>query len=250
MLIPKYHCIKLADIAILASVGKSEVQVVKNPKVAVISTGDELVDVHQKPLYYQIRRTNSYFLVEDIPGAKSFHLNDDYATLLERVGQLKKEYDVLVFTGAVSKGKFDYLPQVFKELDLKQVFHKVAQRPGKPMWFGGNEDCLVFGFPGNPVSSFMCYFYYFKPWLAKVMRQETPLRRAKLTESIAFKPDLTYFIPGHYYCDDTGQNWFKPKKTRGSGDFGSLSGANAILVLERGKNMYNKNETYDLILIS
>ena len=82
------------------------------------------------------------------------------------------------------------------------------------------------------------------------MHQEIPLRRAKLTESITFKPDLTYFIPGHYYCDNTGQNWFKPKKTRGSGDFGSLSGANAILVLERGKNMYNKNETHDLILIS
>jgi len=239
VVIKKGKLINLADIAILASVGKSKVLVSKPPKVAVISTGDELVEVNQTPEYYQIRKGNSEFLVADIPNAKSFHLRDDKHHLLKEIAQLQKDFDVLIFSGAVSKGKFDYLPEVFENLGIEKWFHKVAQRPGKPFWFGGNKDCVVFGFPGNPVSTFMCYQVYCKPWL----NGSKAFITAKLANDVVFKPNLSYFLPVRY----TSELWAEPILTNGSGDFSALSQANGILILEAGKDFYKKGERFQLI---
>ena len=184
ILIKKYTVISPAEIGVIATVGKSTIKVAKQPKVMIISTGDELVDVHETPLDYQIRKSNVYTLVSllnelNIP-SETAHITDSKTILKEKIAGYLQEYDVLLFSGAVSKGKFDFLPEVLAELGVNKLFHKVAQRPGKPFWFGretplsiseqhvyqgqNNNKTIVFAFPGNPVSTFVNCLVYFYPW--------------------------------------------------------------------------------------
>ncbi|MGB1042546.1 MAG: molybdopterin molybdotransferase MoeA [Tenacibaculum sp.] len=140
LLIPKSSIISAAEIGVIATVGKATIKVTKQPKVMIVSTGDELVAVEENPLAHQIRRSNVYTLVSlleklNIP-SKTAHITDDKAVLKEKINNYLQEYDVLLFSGAVSKGKFDFLPEVLDELGVEKLFHKVAQRPGKPFWMG------------------------------------------------------------------------------------------------------------------
>ncbi|WP_233188641.1 molybdopterin molybdotransferase MoeA [Tenacibaculum sp. SG-28] len=140
ILIQQNTIISPAEIGIIATVGKSTVKVAKTPKVIVISTGNELVEVSEKPLDHQIRRSNVYTLVSllekiNIP-AETAHLTDDKKTLKEKIRQYLVDFDALLFSGAVSKGKYDFLPEVLEELGVRKEFHRVSQRPGKPFWFG------------------------------------------------------------------------------------------------------------------
>ncbi|MCL4165962.1 UNVERIFIED_CONTAM: hypothetical protein GTU68_044949, partial [Idotea baltica] len=154
VLIAENTKISAAEIGVLATVGKSFVKVAKQPKVMIISTGDELVGVDEIPLEHQIRRSNVFTLVSLLERlhihSETDHITDDKSILKSKIKNYLQEYDVLLFSGAVSKGKFDFLPQVFEELGVEKLFHKVAQRPGKPFWFGQNENCKLFAFPGNP----------------------------------------------------------------------------------------------------
>ncbi len=140
LLIKQNTKISAAEIGVLATVGKSFVKVAKQPKVMIVSTGDELVGVDEFPLEHQIRRSNVFTLVSlleklNIP-SETAHITDDKPVLKSKIKAYLQEYDVLLFSGAVSKGKFDFLPEVFDELGVEKLFHKVAQRPGKPFWFG------------------------------------------------------------------------------------------------------------------
>ncbi len=128
-----------ADVALMASVGKSEVNVFKNPVAAVISTGDELVDVEKQPLRHQIRKSNSYAIAAALHeiGCETdvFHLADNEMELKEKMESIIHKYELVILSGGVSKGKFDFVPQVLESLGVKKLFHQVSQRPGKPMWF-------------------------------------------------------------------------------------------------------------------
>ena len=154
-----------AAINIAAAIEKDTLKVVQFPKAVIISTGDELVPVSETPELHQIRRSNIYGIKNTLQewGMVSDleHLPDDKAQMLKIIGRLLEDYELLIFTGGVSKGKFDYLPDVLEELNVTKHFHKIQQRPGKPFWFGttdtGNK---IFALPGNPVSSFVCVYMY------------------------------------------------------------------------------------------
>ena len=143
-----------AEIGVLASVGKSEILVKKMPKVAVVSTGNELVDVHETPEPYQIRKSNSHTLValldKELNKANLFHLADEPNAIKDTLEKLLAQFDVLLLSGGVSKGKYDFLPEVFDSLSVEKLFHKVLQRPGKPFWFGKHHGhkTIIFSFPG------------------------------------------------------------------------------------------------------
>ena len=95
------------------------------------------------------------------------HIPDDPAITKEKLGYCLENYDVILMTGGISMGKFDYIPKALEEIGVKTIFHKVSQRPGKPFWFGKHDNgVLVFAFPGNPVATFMCLHRYFLPWLS------------------------------------------------------------------------------------
>jgi molybdopterin molybdotransferase len=159
------------EIAILAEIGHGIVSVRPRPRVAVLPTGNEIVPLGERPGQGQIRNSNGPMLLAAAAraGAESIDLGigrDDQAELTRLIdGGLAA--DVLVLSGGVSAGTFDLVPAVLAEVGVEKVFHKVALRPGKPLWFGVKQDderrVLVFGLPGNPVSSFVCFELFVRP---------------------------------------------------------------------------------------
>jgi molybdopterin molybdotransferase len=243
LLIKKGKTLNAGDIGILATVGKIKVFVYRLPTIALLSTGDELVPVSQNPAPYQIRRSNTIFMKSDLRKkgfiADDYHFEDELAGLKSKLFDLLSRYDVIICSGAVSKGKFDFLPQALEELQVETLFHRVAQRPGKPFWFGNKGEKLVFGFPGNPVSTFVCYHYYFLSWLNRGVREEYAI----LKEKIEFRPELTLFQP----VIISGDGGVTPIKLNGSGDLVGLSLADGMLVLPQGKSTFQEGENYRLI---
>ena len=264
VLLKKNIVISPAEIGVLATVGKSKVKVAKQPKILIISTGDELVEVSEIPLTHQIRRSNSYTLVALLERlhiqADTSHITDDKPLLKQKIEQFLTDYDVLLFSGAVSKGKFDFVPEVLDELGVKKLFHRVKQRPGKPFWFGhvvpfgidqqdekNIKNTVVFAFPGNPVSTFVGCVKYFYPWYKKTMGIGFENKqKAILAEDYFFKPELTYFLQVKLE-NNNGMLYATPITGNGSGDLANLADADAFLELPDDRNEFKKGEAFPLI---
>ena len=250
VLISENMKISAAEIGVLATVGKSFVKVTKQPKVMIISTGDELVGVDEIPLEHQIRRSNVFTLVSLLErlniSSETAHITDDKPILKSKIKNYLQEYDVLLFSGAVSKGKFDFLPEVFDELGVEKLFHKVAQRPGKPFWFGQTENCKLFAFPGNPISTFVNCLAYFYPWYYKSVNLKVEQETAILAENVSFKPDLVYFLQVKLSAKN-GNLIATPIQGNGSGDLASLVHADAFIQLPNDKSEFKSGEVFKII---
>jgi len=224
--------IRSVEIGLGASIGKAEVTVAALPKVIVISTGDELVSINNTPLPHQIRRSNVYRIQTVLRGlgidAKEDHLADDKAIIKTKLQDYLNSYDVVILSGGVSKGKFDFL---------------------KPFWFGDYKGrCKIFALPGNPVSSFMCMQRYFKYWLAYSLQGKVPdLEYVVLQSNVIFNPDLTYFLEVSLSSDKTGKLLATPHKGNGSGDFANLLLADGFIVLPRGRNEFIAGEVFPIL---
>ena len=242
--------ITAAEIGVIASVGKGIVKVAKNPRVIIVSTGDELVEVNEIPLAHQIRRSNAFSLVSLLEKmnikADTSHITDDKELLKQKIASYLTTYDVLLFSGAVSKGKYDFLPEVLEELSVKKLFHKVAQRPGKPFWFGSKAGKPVFAFPGNPISTYVNCLAYFYPWFAKSTGVELKNETVILGEDILFKPELTYFLQVKIEIKE-GHLLAFPIKGNGSGDLVSLVEADGFIQLPMKQTNFKKGETHSFI---
>ncbi|MFB9862191.1 molybdopterin molybdotransferase MoeA [Rufibacter immobilis] len=242
-----------AIIGTLASVGMHQAKVYRMPRVAICSTGDELVDVAQTPLPHQIRRSNAYVLAAALQEAKVpvslFHLPDEPETMQQELAAILPQHEVLLLSGAVSKGKFDFLPLVLEKLGLATVFHKIAQKPGKPMLFGTlPEGKVVFGFPGNPVSTYVCFMLYFWPWLKASLGLRIQPQKAQLAQPISFPPALGYHVPVTL-TNENGVLKALPVKTSGSGDLTSLYKADALLSLPADQDEFKAGESFPLTLL-
>lgn len=252
ILLPKGKTISPTVAGILASVGMQQVQVVKLPKIAVCSTGDELVDIDKQPLPHQIRKSNAIMLnsalMELRLKADSYHLPDDQELMNRRLASLIDEYNVILFSGAVSRGKYDFLPVVLEDLGMRKVIHGVAQRPGKPFLFGNLGQTLVFGFPGNPVSTFVCFHLYFKPWLRQHVRIPTTNYTATLGSEVLFDKPLSYHLLVSLTVKD-GVLVAMPFANSGSGDLVHLAQADGLLTLPKEKATFAKGEPYPLTFI-
>lgn len=239
-----------AELGIAATVGQDHLTVARLPRTVIVSTGDELVSVDQTPLPYQIRRSNSYTLQATLArwgvNAELAHLPDEPKAIESQLQVMLKEFDLIMLSGGVSKGKFDFLPTSLQTLGAEQHFHKVKQRPGKPLWFGSHPSGpVVFALPGNPVSSFMCTIRYILPWLTVSLGLEgsTPTY-ARLAKEVSFKPDLTYFVQVQAYTDREGQLWAKPIEGHGSGDLANLVEVDGFLELPQGPNLFAEGTSY------
>ncbi|HEY0741328.1 MAG TPA: molybdopterin molybdotransferase MoeA [Chryseosolibacter sp.] len=239
-----------AEIALLASVGKSEVKVYTFPKTAIIGSGDELVAVNETPFPHQIRRSNTYAIESAMQrigwGAKQFHLADDKEVLRHSLEKLLAEHDVLVLSGGVSKGKFDFIPSVLEQLGVKKVFHEVSQRPGKPFWFGVKNEKRIFALPGNPVSTFMCFHRYILPWVSKSLGLDAQPEFAILAKDFSFNPRLTYFLQVSVK-NETGKLMAYPDPGGGSGDFANLKKIDGFLELPLEKSEFKAGEVFPFI---
>ena len=250
ILISENTMISAAEIGVLATVGKSFIKVAKQPKVMIVSTGDELVGVDEIPLEHQIRRSNVFSLVSLLErlniSSETAHVTDEKSVLKSKIKKYLQEYDVLLFSGAVSKGKYDFLPEVFDELGVKKLFHKVAQRPGKPFFYGETDSCNVFGFPGNPISTFVNCLAYFYPWYYKSVRLKVDVEIAVLGEDVFFKPNLVYFLQVKLETRK-GELVAFPIKGNGSGDLASLVNTDAFIQLPNDNIEFKKGNTFPII---
>ena len=259
LLIEKDTLITAAEIGVLATVGKSEVQVIQQPKIVIVSTGDELVEVAEIPLAHQIRRSNVYSLIALLKRlavkAHTEHLKDDKESLKRQIQFYLETYDVLLFSGAVSKGKFDFLPEVLEDLGVEKLFHKVKQRPGRPFWFGQRvaldvsgveKKTTIFAFPGNPVSTYVNCLKYFYPWYQKSLGTKPSKETAVLGIDFSFKPSMTYFLQVKLE-NKAGVLVAIPQIGNGSGDLTNLVDADAFLELPADKTEFKKGEFYPIL---
>ncbi|GAB3895124.1 molybdopterin molybdotransferase MoeA [Spirosoma agri] len=236
-------------IAVAASVGQATLSVTVLPRVALISTGDELVDVDETPLPYQIRRSNTYMLRASLLtmgiSATLHHIIDDEAVLADRLASLLETNDVLILSGGVSAGKADFVPAVLTQLGVQKQFHQIAQRPGKPLWFGTTADKTVFALPGNPVSTVLCAYRYVLPYLrASLGLAPAPPRYAQLATPVTFKPAVTYFLPVRLTSEPDGRMLAHPLPGSGSADFANLLAADAFMELPADQSSFGAGEAF------
>lgn len=241
-----------ALISMVASVGETELRVKKLPRVVILSSGDELVEVDQSPSPYQIRRSNNYtvkaILQKHHIEAGMLHLPDNPEIIKKQLKNCLENYDVLLLSGGISMGKFDHIPKALEELNVEQLFYKVEQRPGKPFWFGKHtKGPLVFAFPGNPVATFMCLHRYFLPWLnASLGMEPRPLNRAILNDRVSFHYPLKYFLQVKLHQNEQCQLVATPIEGNGSGDFANLTDTNAFMELPLERNEFKKGEVFKI----
>lgn len=254
LVVPEGKVISSAEIGVAATVGKATLKIVGVPKAIIISTGDELVEVSEQPLAHQIRRSNVHRIKATLKNwgleADTAHLIDNEAEITKALAKILEEYTIIILSGGVSKGKFDFIPKALSELGVKQLFHKIKQRPGKPFWFGkAPGGAVVFALPGNPVSSFMCTHRYFYPWLQSSLGLKSEnLPHAILEKDVTFTPDLTYFVQVKIRFDSEGRILAMPVEGHGSGDLANLVDADAFMELPQGKDIYSKGEVYPLLI--
>jgi molybdopterin molybdotransferase len=251
--------IRPIEIAILAETGHSTVTVIPRPKIAILPTGNELVAVDEKPAPGQIRNSNGPMLVAASARAEAIAVEitiarDTHVDLTRRV-QEGLAADIFVLSGGVSAGKFDLVPQVLNELSVEQVFHKIALRPGKPLWFGvkkdGSRTVLVFGLPGNPVSSLVCFELFVRPVVAALSGRgfkQLSLSTATITHDFDHTGGRAACLPA--LAEGNG-----PDKRvimlpwQGSADLATLAKANALVRLPAEKRRISAGMLIDVLPI-
>ncbi len=240
-----------AEVALLAAVGKGTVKVKTFPATAVVSSGDELVEINDTPELHQVRRSNAYALLAAMRQhhwhADQFHLMDTEEKVKSGLVEILNNYDVLILSGGVSKGKYDFVPGSLNALGVEKKFHHVSQRPGKPFWFGCRDDGkVVFALPGNPVSTYVCFYKYILPWMMEQLGVTIREHSAILSEDFLFAPALTCFLQVSTYYKD-GKLFAKPVPGGGSGDFVNLKGVDGFLELPAEKSVFGSGEVFPYI---
>lgn len=215
-------------VAALAALGKATVRVSALPRVAVVTTGDEVVPVDAPVLPHQVRQSNGPALRAALAGRAEVsldHAPDDADRLRDRLGAALGAADVVLVAGGVSAGRYDLVPGALAALGVREVFHKVRQKPGKPLWFGVAPDgAAVFGLPGNPVSALVCAVRYVAPFLDRAAGlADRPRPAVRLTRLPARKNDFTHFVPVRLDGPDA-----HPTPSNGSGDFLSLVASDGV----------------------
>ncbi len=237
LLLQKGYVLTPPRIGIAASVGRDRIRLSAKPKIAIISTGDELVDVAKKPKLYQTRISNSYALksafdLTNLFDSDIFHLRDNKKEMYRKLKTLIGSYDVLVLSGGVSMGKFDYVPQVLKQLGVKTLFHKVTQKPGKPFWFGMyKEKKPVFALPGNPVSTIVCAYRYVLPALRQALGLKIRMEYVSVQVPPQSHKHLTIFLPVR-----VKNSQLKIVSLNNSGDFASLADTDGFIEVAANNN--------------
>ncbi|MCZ7663721.1 MAG: molybdopterin molybdotransferase MoeA [Thermoleophilia bacterium] len=244
-----------AEIGILASLGFPEVLVCRRPRVAIISTGSELVEVDQPLRPGQIRNSNSYTLEAQCRqlGLEPDRLGiapDDYEAtraLVER----GLAYDVLITSGGVSVGEFDFVKDVQDALGVERRLWGVAMKPGKPLAFGVREGCLVFGVPGNPVAAMVSFELFVRPALMRLMghrRVLRPTHRAVLEEDVANRYGRVHVMRARAWRE--GDVWHASSTgPQGSGILRSMVKANGLVFIPDDVGVLRAGETADMVLL-
>lgn len=254
--------IRPIEVGVLSEVGRVEVDVFPRPTLAVLSTGNELVSPDVRPAAGQIRNSNSPMLSAQADragaGATDLGIARDVEEEIETLVRRGLEHDVLVLSGGVSAGVLDLVPAVLQKLRVEQVFHKVHLKPGKPLWFGvhegANRRCLVFGLPGNPVSSLVCFELFVRPAIGKIAgnpRRHLPRRCANLVQEFVQRGDRPTYFPAalHDVPGNNGLPRVEILNWRGSADLSTLAQANCLVEFAPGQNTYAAGDRVNALML-
>lgn len=240
-----------AAIGFLAGIGIAEVDVFPAPKVAVIVTGKELQTPGSDLAFGQVYESNSYSLTaalrkEGVNEIEVFSADDDLKALQNVLEKALATNDVVLLTGGVSVGDYDFVLEASSLCNVKQIFHKVKQKPGKPLFFGTKGSKVVFGLPGNPSSVLNCYYNYVVPALALLSRQESKIIEIEATLATDYeKPaGLTHFLKAVYT-----QGSAMPLTAQESFRLSSFAQANCLIILEQDRSHFKKGESIKVIII-
>ena len=238
IVIPAGTVIGPAQMAVLATFGFAKVPVRRVPKVSIVSTGSELVDVEEKPQAGQIRESNRYMLAGMVKQESckllKMSMVPDVPEILKQEFEAALQADVLLVSGGMSVGDKDYAKPVLKEMGVEEIFWKIKFKPGKPLFFGRRGKTLVFGLPGNPASSYVLFEEFVRPALRQMMGRrilEESMVKAILEESITKTYKRMHFMRGQLH-EKNGKFRVRPLKFQGSHSIGSLVESNALIRVE------------------
>jgi len=243
------------EFGVLATVGRTAVQARPAPVVALMTTGDEVVEASQQPGPGQIRNGNSPMLAAQIVRAggvpRYLGIARDLVESLRRLIAEGLRSPMLVLSGGVSAGLADLVPGVLRDSGVEPHFHKVAMKPGKPIFFGTRGETLVFGLPGNPVSSFACFELFVRPAIRRMRGHADAGPKwvdATLAENFSYPTDRPTYHPAWLDWSESGWRvravpWF------GSADLRGLTRANSLVLLEAGSRQYTAGESRPVLKI-
>ena len=221
----------------------------RKPRVAVIATGDELVDVHENPNADQIRNSNSYTICAQVKnaGGEPVSLGITRDNLDDLRNQIRRgfDYDMLIVSGGVSMGKYDLVETVFAEFGVEVLFDKIAMKPGKPTVFGHRGQTYIFGLPGNPISTMVAFHMFVRPLILFLLKAENTAPKvldAKLEAPAKCDPERASLVPALVRFD-AGQYWIRTAPWKGSSDLVGLSRANALIMIPRRDGTLEPGET-------
>ena len=241
-----------SSVAMLATIGKAIVRVFKKPRVAILATGDEIVEVSSRPKPHQIRNSNSYSIASQVIRAGGIaHIlpvTPDNLELTRKLIEEALDYDMLLLSGGVSAGKYDFVEPVLAELGAEFFFDGVLIQPGKPLVFGRVRDRFFFGLPGNPASTMVTFELFARPAVELLGGQGEaflPLVEAKLTTPFQHKTGLTRFLPARL---SNGGGNITPIAWQGSGDVASLSRAKCFLVADAERPSWQAGDSIQVLL--
>jgi molybdopterin molybdotransferase len=255
LVLAKGETIDPPAVAVLAAVGGGRVRVGRRPTVAVLVTGDELVDVWEKPGRGHIRNSNGYAVQAQAAWAgatvRSLGVVPDQA---DRIAQAVRDgfaSDVLVISGGVSEGAFDLVEEVLARFDVGLLFTKVAIKPGAPLVFGRRGDKLVFGLPGNPVSAQVTFDVFVRPALLRMQGARVvtrPLVEVELLDEATNRSGRRYYLPARARFEG-GRLVARPVATQGSADVVAHARANALVILDAARRRAAQGERAKALLL-
>ena len=249
------------EFGLLATLGRATVPVHPAPQVAILSTGDEIVEPSAKPGPGQIRNSNGPMLVAQVARAggtpRYIGIATDHGESLRPLIAEGLRHDVLVLAGGVSAGKLDLVPQALAEVGVRPLFHKVAMKPGKPLLFGvqprpelGGPPRLVFGLPGNPVSAMVCFELFVRPALRALMALPPGPQyvQAALAEDFAYRSDRPTYHPARLEMSESGWS-VRPVCWFGSPDLRGVAGGNAFVVFPEGDHQHRAGQRFPVLCV-
>jgi len=242
-----------AEIAVLAMVGRACVSVYRRPRVAILPTGDEIVEAGEQPREFQIRNSNAWSLAVQVRRAGGIDqllpiARDNYQSTRSLIEQGLAEADLLLLSGGVSAGKYDIVERVLADLGARFFFDRVLIQPGQPLVFGAIRDKFFFGLPGNPASTMVTFELFARAAIERLSGASVaalPLLRARLTSDFHHKPGLTRFLPARVSDDGASVT---PQPWHGSGDVAALARANAFLVAEADREAWSGGDDIRVLI--
>jgi len=248
----KNTSLSVAAIGFLAGIGITEIAVFPPPKITIILTGNELQEPGNPLEFGQVYEANSYMLTVALQkaGIKNIAIlksEDNLETLQDTLKKAIDSSDVILLTGGVSVGDYDFVASASELCGVKKHIHKIKQRPGKPLFFGTKDNSIVFGLPGNPSSALVCFYQYVLPMLEKMMHKSGSIKtlEAKLTDKYLKKTGLTHFLKGNFLNSEA-----TPLSAQQSFRLSSFAQANCLIELEENKGDYHEGEIVKVHLLN